>query len=104
MVSLIVNIELLQREIRRLYLLPAARLFENRSTQAPFFFRLLMTAMANQLRISSSIPIHRLESVKLRTTFRQITVTHRAQPTLHLPFRVLQLAPLRRRPTLIKLQ
>src|ERR1700733_11919792 len=63
-----------------------------------------MTTVANQLCISSSVPIYRPEPVQFRSPFRQLAMTHRAQPTLHLPLHILQLAPLRRRSPLVELQ
>ncbi len=63
-----------------------------------------MAPMTQQLRIRCGIAIDSLEAIQLSTTLWQLVPTNRTKPSLTLAFRILQLPPLRRRPTLIELQ
>jgi hypothetical protein len=70
-------ISLMQLSPQARHLFEAATSIQSLPTPA-LFFRLLMTTVANQLRISSSVSVNCLEPVQFRSQFRQLAMTDRA--------------------------
>jgi hypothetical protein len=74
------------------------------SCKSPLCFGLLMAAMAYQLGVSCSIPIHRSKPVQLCSSLWKLSVAQRTQSPLAPALLLFQSSPLCRSSSLIKLQ